>query len=127
MNKITSILILVVSLLTTGCGYLNIVVDSGGYGDYEEEPSYPVAKTRSFKSLGIPKGHLPPPGSYKVWYTNRPPGQQPAPTTWDNAKRGATFNSMILSRDKRDKGVLIVMEVVSVSPKRFRTTQYSIN
>ena len=27
----------------------------------------------------IPKGHLPPPGSCRAWYSGRPPGQQPAP------------------------------------------------
>ena len=27
----------------------------------------------------IPNGHLPPPGECRVWYPNRPPGQQPPP------------------------------------------------
>lgn len=27
----------------------------------------------------IPKGHLPPPGSCRVWFPDRPPGHQPPP------------------------------------------------
>jgi len=32
------------------------------------------------KGQGIPPGHLPPPGTCRVWYDGRPPGHQPAPT-----------------------------------------------
>ncbi|WP_148253630.1 hypothetical protein [Aidingimonas lacisalsi] len=28
---------------------------------------------------GIPKGHMPPPGECRIWYSNTPPGQQPPP------------------------------------------------
>lgn len=27
----------------------------------------------------IPPGHMPPPGSCRIWYPNLPPGQQPPP------------------------------------------------
>jgi hypothetical protein len=40
-------------------------------------------------SQGIPPGHLPPPGSCRVWYEGRPPGRQPAPTSCRDAKRAA--------------------------------------
>lgn len=33
----------------------------------------------SLHALGIPKGHMPPPGSCRIWYPGRPPGQQPPP------------------------------------------------
>ena len=29
--------------------------------------------------LGIPPGHLPPPGQCRVWFPGRPPGRQPSP------------------------------------------------
>lgn len=35
----------------------------------------------------IPEGHLPPPGSCRVWYFERPPGQQPSPTGCRRAER----------------------------------------
>lgn len=28
---------------------------------------------------GVPKGHYPPPGECRLWYSGRPPGKQPAP------------------------------------------------
>ncbi|CAA9307061.1 MAG: hypothetical protein AVDCRST_MAG40-743, partial [uncultured Gemmatimonadaceae bacterium] len=31
----------------------------------------------------VPNGHLPPPGECRVWYDDRPPGQQPPPTGCD--------------------------------------------
>ncbi len=33
----------------------------------------------SAEDLGIPRGHLPPPGACRIWYPDRPPGQQPPP------------------------------------------------
>ena len=35
---------------------------------------------------GVPDGHLPPPGQCRVWYPDRPPGQQPAPTDCGRAQ-----------------------------------------
>lgn len=30
----------------------------------------------------IPQGHLPPPGEFRLWYPDRPPGHQPPPQRW---------------------------------------------
>lgn len=38
-------------------------------------------------SYGIPRGHLPPPGSCRVWFYDRPAGQQPPPTSCRRAER----------------------------------------
>ena len=35
------------------------------------------------QALDIPNGHLPPPGSCRVWFPDRPPGHQPPPTSCD--------------------------------------------
>lgn len=40
-------------------------------------------------AYGIPPGHLPPPGSCRVWYGDRPPGHQPPPTSCRSAERQA--------------------------------------
>jgi hypothetical protein len=40
-------------------------------------PEYPHAP--SYGNLGIPPGHLPPPGECRIWYPGIPPGQQPPP------------------------------------------------
>ena len=45
----------------------------------------PVPKKREEKgelslyALDIPNGHMPPPGSCRIWYPGRPAGQQPPP------------------------------------------------
>ncbi len=31
------------------------------------------------QKLGIPRGHLPPPGACRVWHRGQPPGHQPPP------------------------------------------------
>jgi hypothetical protein len=31
------------------------------------------------RTLGVPPGHLPPPGSCAIWFPGEPPGHQPAP------------------------------------------------
>ena len=33
-----------------------------------------------YQAIGVPNGHMPPPGSCRVWYPDRPPGHQPPPT-----------------------------------------------
>lgn len=38
------------------------------------------------RAQGIPPGHLPPASQCRVWYDNRPPGRQPAPTTCARAE-----------------------------------------
>ena len=41
---------------------------------------FPGAGTDAPRRLeGVPKGHYPPPGSCRIWYPNRSPGQQPPP------------------------------------------------
>jgi hypothetical protein len=44
---------------------------SHGYDGYFPEHGY--------TTLNIPPGHLPPPGTGRLWYPDRPPGHQPPP------------------------------------------------
>ncbi|OPY77218.1 MAG: hypothetical protein A4E65_02816 [Syntrophorhabdus sp. PtaU1.Bin153] len=44
----------------------------GGNGDRE---SY--FQRHGYTQLSIPPGHYPPPGECRIWYPDRPPGQQP--------------------------------------------------
>ena len=44
------------------------------------------------QALDIPNGHLPPPGSCRVWYPDRPAGHQPPPTSCNvNVPAGAVL------------------------------------
>ncbi len=47
------------------------------------------AQGRGRRAQGVPPGHLPPAGQCRVWYDNRPPGRQPAPTNCNQAEQRA--------------------------------------
>lgn len=62
--------------------------DGGWYGETARargDAYYaPAPRTRyraPTRALRIPPGHLPPPGSCRLWYVGRPPGHQPPPTS----------------------------------------------
>jgi len=55
-------------ILEDESGSVSVEVDRGpGQGQYEST----LPK--------IPPGHMPPPGSCRIWYPGKPPGQQPPP------------------------------------------------
>lgn len=56
--------------------------------------------------LGIPEGHLPPPGECRVWYPGRPAGQQPPPRHCDEAERTAPPGTWVLYRPPDDERVV---------------------
>lgn len=56
--------------------------------------------------LGIPEGHLPPPGECRVWYPGRPAGQQPAPEGCGGAEADAPPGSWVLYRPPDDVRVV---------------------
>ena len=53
----------------------------------------------SFSELGIPKGHLPPPGECKVWYPGKPPGHQPPPQTCASALRSVPLGAWVITHE----------------------------
>jgi hypothetical protein len=56
--------------------------------------------------LGIPEGHLPPPGECRVWYPGRPAGQQPSTGDCAEAERSAPAGTWVLYRPPEDKRVV---------------------
>lgn len=70
-----SITIVVLALLAAAC--------SGFIAVEKRQPNHPVVvhESRSIHPahLGIPPGHLPPPGQCRVWIPGRPPGHQRSP------------------------------------------------
>lgn len=61
------------------------------------------AKGKQFKGRGgsigyrIPPGHLPPPGTCRIWYPGIPPGHQPPPVECGYAYLYAPYGSFVVS------------------------------
>jgi hypothetical protein len=53
-------------------------------------------------SLGIPPGHLPPPGSCRIWVPGRPPGRQSPPGDCATLARNVPAGAWLLTRTPRD-------------------------
>ena len=56
-------------------------------------------------TLGIPPGHLPPPGQCRVWVQGRPPGQQARARSCSGIAATAPTGSWIIYRPGRDNAV----------------------
>jgi len=62
-------------------------------------------------TLGIPPGHLPPPGQCRVWMPGQPPGHQPRSRGCAGIERTAPAGSWILYRPGEDRKVVHVRVV----------------
>ncbi|MBB4477507.1 hypothetical protein [Rhizobium etli] len=60
--------------------------DESGNGSYRAGDRRDDHRRYSYR---IPRGHLPPPGSCRVWFYDRPAGHQPPPTSCREAQRSA--------------------------------------
>jgi hypothetical protein len=62
-------------------------------------------------TLGIPPGHLPPPGRCRIWIPGRPPGRQARARSCDGILRVAPAGAWILYRPDRDRRLVHVRYV----------------
>jgi hypothetical protein len=62
-----------------------------------------VEKRQDERTLGIPRGHLPPPGRCRVWFPDRPPGHQPQPAECREAMATAPAGTWVLYRADREE------------------------
>jgi len=85
----------------------------------EDGRSYP------FGDLGIPKGHLPPPGECKVWFPGKPAGHQPPPQSCASAMRSAPLGAWVITHEGSRYRVNIFSRTVRdvIEEVRFYTTQ----
>lgn len=75
-------------LLLVAAGWAPAVADEGKDEARGKEQRRQAVQDRDDRSyfhqhgyahLGIPEGHLPPPGECRIWYPGKPPGHQPPP------------------------------------------------
>jgi hypothetical protein len=62
----------------------------------------------------IPNGHLPPPGECRIWYPDRPAGQQPPPFKCGEARRRVEPGGWMMRPGRRSEEV----EVAVYDPRR---------
>ncbi|KPJ88894.1 MAG: hypothetical protein AMS18_13030 [Gemmatimonas sp. SG8_17] len=62
-------------------------------------------------TLGIPPGHLPPPGKCKIWIPGDPPGHQAKARDCHGIEADAPAGSWVLHRPGKDKKVVHVREM----------------
>ena len=86
---------LIVIVILSSCGIIRPTTKGypgeGDRGQGEDGKIYP------FSALGVPKGHLPPPGECKIWYPGRPPGQQPPPQSCASALLNAPLGAWVIT------------------------------
>lgn len=103
----------VLAILTaTACS----TVRTASTGQPEPEPWRTPARASSTHAstaatLGIPPGHLPPPGLCKIWIPGNPPGHQAKARNCNNIERSAPAGSWILYRPGEDRKVVRVQVV----------------
>ncbi len=61
-----------------------------------KEKGGPPPHAKAGKNLGIPPGHLPPPGECRIWYPGKPPGHQPPPGKCSRLKREVPLGAWLL-------------------------------
>lgn len=77
MIAIGSVFVLAITLSGCGQGMLFIQGEYGSVEVHKTKDRPNRERGRSFKK--IPPGHMPPPGSCRIWLPNTPPGKQPPP------------------------------------------------
>ena len=91
--------VLAVALLTTACaGFVAVEKRSPDRPVvvHESKPAHPAR-------LGIPPGHLPPPGQCRIWMPGRPPGHQPRPGRCSSLEKEVPTGAWLVYRPTRDR------------------------
>jgi len=106
LYKLVSLFTLVV--LLAGCTAFHIFVEGGN--DNAPHERAPHQEYPSYRSLHIPPGHLPPPGSCRIWEPGLPPGHQKPPMDCDMAFRNAPPGYWVIERWRDDETLLNLHE-----------------
>ena len=101
-----ALIALAVSLVLTACSRRVVVVSPPPEG----APSTAV-------TLGIPPGHLPPPGQCRIWVPGRPPGQQRRAGSCATLERQVPAGAWLVYRPDRDRRRVRVTVYDAKTPK----------
>ena len=94
--------ILATAILLVGCSHVSVQDP-----DYSASSSGKKGKSKSNIStaaaLGIPPGHLPPPGKCRIWLPGTPPGHQPKPASCNQLAGQVPPGAWLVYRPTSDK------------------------
>jgi hypothetical protein len=93
----SAILLLAVALVVASCSPA-VVSDPT-----PSTPDVKVSKKSTAAALGIPPGHLPPPGKCRVWIPGTPPGHQPKAGSCSAVARSIPPGAWLITRLSQDK------------------------
>ncbi|MFQ5888605.1 MAG: hypothetical protein ACE5JR_00995 [Gemmatimonadota bacterium] len=118
----TATAILVVSLALVGCSRSAGVVSSPPGASPVITASGTAVETSSEKrstaaTLGIPPGHLPPPGQCRIWHPGRPPGHQGPSGSCADLERRVPRGSWLVYRPSKDRKHVKVWAYDTESPR----------
>lgn len=94
----------------TMLGGAAIVVATGACATRTVVVTEPAPGPSTAVTLGVPPGHLPPPGQCRIWMPGTPPGRQAPPRSCDGVV-AAPAGAMILYRPGKDRKIVRVRYV----------------
>jgi len=116
-----------------GCSSMSLEYrNSGRSGEKQATTRAKHGSSPKHASLKIPPGHLPPPGSCRIWIPGTPPGKQPRPGDCDQLARNVPAGAWLVHRplddaryvnvsvyEEKRPGVLIEVRVFEASTGAF--------
>jgi hypothetical protein len=112
MRLVWIVLLCVGLVALSGCSSFSVTArGSGSVGTTHGRPAPPPADDVADhavdpKSLGIPPGHIPPPGQCRVWHPGVPPGHQPSPGPCPEVKHEAGRGDWLIYRPSAERKIV---------------------
>lgn len=119
---VRTVVVLVAGLLIVGCSGGGPEVESGPRGRASGIPAPEAAssgevRTSTAATLGIPPGHLPPPGQCRIWRPGTPPGHQEKPGSCAVLERRVPAGAWLVYRPSKNRKEVRVSVYDSASPR----------
>ena len=108
-------LLILCLLALAGC--TSFAIDARGGGSVATTPDRTASKPTAPQRLGIPPGHIPPPGQCRVWHPGTPPGHQPRPTSCSVAERQVGAGDWLLYRPSNERKIVKVSVYDDLRPR----------